>query len=69
MALTEEQLAEAQAELARRAREKSEHYQREYFARMKAAEDAFWERMRAKYPKLDRETMHDIWSEVDDFYR
>jgi len=68
MALTEEQLAEAQTELARREKERFDRYSREYAERQRAAEDAFWERMKAKYPQLDRDTMYDIWSEVDDFF-
>lgn len=69
MPLTEEQLAEAQRELRRRAKEQSDRYTCEYAERMLAAEEAFWARMTAKYPQLDKDTMYDIYSEVSDWYR
>jgi len=69
MALTEEQLAEAQQELIRRQKERTDQYTREYAERQRVAEEAFWARMQAKYPQLDKDTMHDIWSEIDDWYR
>lgn len=69
MNLTEEQLAEAKAELAKRDREQRRRYEEECARRNREAEDRFWAGMLTKYPDLDRDTMYDIWSEVDDYYR
>ena len=69
MALTEEQLAEARTELLRREKEIADRRNREYAEKVKRADDAFWERMTAKYPDIDRDTLYDIWSEIDDWYR
>ena len=62
--LTEAQLAEAKAVLEARERARIEQARRE-----REAEDRFWDGMKAQYPDLSRETMYDIWSAVDAFYR
>lgn len=68
MALTEEQIKEAEAELKRRQKEKSDAYHREYVRKQAEAEARFWVEMEAKYPQLGHDTMFDIYSELRDFF-
>lgn len=68
MALTEEQLAEAKAELDRRTAEKSNLYVREYARRQAEAEERHFIKMEAAYPGIDRETMSNIYYDMRDFY-
>lgn len=67
--LTEAQLAEAKSVLEARERARVEQANQDRARRQREAEDRFWEGMQAKYPELSRDTMYDIWSEVDAFYR
>ena len=69
MALTEEQLAEAKAELERRKQAESDRYAREWAERQHKAEEQFLEKMDRAYPSIDRDTRYSIWSDYDNYYR
>jgi hypothetical protein len=66
--LNEEQLEEAQRVLHTREAERHRQYEAECARRYREEEKRFWERMTAKYPHLDQDTMYDIYSEMREFF-
>jgi hypothetical protein len=68
MALTEEQLVTAKAELARRAKAESDRYHAEYVQRQKEAEERHFVKMEAAYPGISRETFMDIYIDMLEFF-
>lgn len=66
--LSESELEEARREIARREKEKSDAWQREYDARVKADNDRFEAEMNAAYPDVDADTRYSIYSDYRDFY-
>jgi Skp family chaperone for outer membrane proteins len=68
MELTEEQLAAAQAELARREAARRQQYHDEYVERERQAEQRFMDKMDRAYPGIDRDTRYSIYSDYRDFY-
>lgn len=68
MALTEEQLREAEAELQRRAKQRSDEYSATYARAMREAEERHWVKMEAAYPGINRETLYSIYSDMREYY-
>lgn len=67
MALTEEQIVEAQAELRRRDRVRSEEYTRECARRQAEAEEKHMAEMRESWPGISDEDFWNIYYAMRDF--
>lgn len=68
MALTEEQLKEAETELARRKKVENEAFNRRWAEAQRAADERFLTKMDESYPAVSQDDRYDIYSAYRDYY-